>query len=399
MQHYRIAILGAIDRFNYGDLLFPHIIESALAEQGLDVSFRYFGLVKSDFLHKGGKPTESLNTFYKCCKLREIDVVIVAGGESFGTSWSRLYGFTNRVFLRLSQSRLARFVSFERLARKIVHAQSDFPFIFTRSELGIHQPILLNSLGGHHFKKESSPAIDLMIQRLNNIEYVSVRDRDTFTGLQHKGVLHAHLYPDSAILMSEFFSKEKLRHLINQKTTHQKQLQGKPYVFFQLSKYKSGKDLSQVVAQLKIIIDAGYSICLCPIGTAPGHEDHIPLRSINEQLGEASVFIQNPSLWDIMYLISEAKLYIGTSLHGVITAMSFCVPYLAVNKQVKKVQSYLDTWSCEELNKMIDVSEIAQCALKAMQLPVSALETSRSKQIELSRESFKNMKGYFKNNI
>src|SRR5262249_29726607 len=44
----RIAVVGAFDRFNYGDLLFPIIIENALRYYGCHVQAEFYGLFKRD---------------------------------------------------------------------------------------------------------------------------------------------------------------------------------------------------------------------------------------------------------------------------------------------------------------------------------------------------------------
>lgn len=391
MPRVNVAILGAIDRFNYGDLLFPYIIESALQELGDNFHFEYFGLVKSDWSAKGGLPTQSLKSFYKKVQQGSIDAVIIAGGESFGTDWTKLYGYVNPTFWKLRHSRFGKYAWMDKLTKAVLGAKTKFPFIFTNKELNANTPIILNSLGGHHFKVESSSTIDEIVKTLKDIDYVSVRDRDTYEGLIQKGVGSTQLFPDSAILMSQYFSREFLHKKLSPSVLDKLTSLGDQYIFFQVSKFKYGSSLTPIMENLKALIEKGYKICLCPIGTAAGHEDQIPLGEIHQHLGESSVLIDSPSLWDIMYLIAQSNLYIGTSLHGVITAMSFDVPYLGLNKTVKKLKTYLETWACEELIGMTETNEICERALKAVQTPKAKLEDSGRRQMELAQQSFKNI--------
>ena len=54
-------------------------------------------------------------------------------------------------------------------------------------------------------------------------------------------------------------------------------------------------------------------------------------------------------------LIAFSKLYIGNSLHGIITAMSYNLPYVGLNSTQQKIVRYLDAWGINELNKMQEV--------------------------------------------
>ena len=50
------------------------------------------------------------------------------------------------------------------------------------------------------------------------------------------------------------------------------------------------------------------------------------------------------SLFEIMYLLKNAKLYLGTSLHGFVTSQSFNVPFYIFPQKIEKLKHYLDTW-------------------------------------------------------
>ena len=50
-----------------------------------------------------------------------------------------------------------------------------------------------------------------------------------------------------------------------------------------------------------------------------------------------------------MFAISNASLYVGTSLHGLITAQSFGRPYVGLNKNLPKLDSYIKTWTDKEM--------------------------------------------------
>ncbi|MBV4467412.1 hypothetical protein KVG95_29280, partial [Pseudomonas sp. SWRI79] len=93
MKQYQIV--GPFDRYNYGDLLFPLILEKALqSESGSIVN--YYGLIDSDLSQYSGKPTRSIKDFYQ--QTKSGDHVIIAGGESLCTSWADLYSYLSPAF-------------------------------------------------------------------------------------------------------------------------------------------------------------------------------------------------------------------------------------------------------------------------------------------------------------
>ena len=120
-------------------------------------------------------------------------------------------------------------------------------------------------------------------------------------------------------------------------------------------------DMEKIVEQLEIISKRhNLSIVLCPIGIAFGHEDFFALHLIKEKLNiKNAILIELPSIQEIMLLIGKSYMQIGTSLHGIVTAMSYGVPYIGLNKNPIKIQSYIDTWSIKELNQTLDVDEFA----------------------------------------
>lgn len=100
--------------------------------------------------------------------------------------------------------------------------------------------------------------------------------------------------------------------------------------------------LQSIVSQLKAInYQTGYKILLCPIGTASGHEDDIVLSRIYEKIPNISILINNPKIDDIIKYIAFSEIFLGTSLHGVITAMNYGVLYVGINQSVTKQIEYI----------------------------------------------------------
>src|SRR3546814_10504133 len=87
-----------------------------------------------------------------------------------------------------------------------------------------------------------------------------------------------------------------------------------------------------------------------------------------------------------MYLIANAGFYVGTSLHGAITAMSYAVPYVGV--AVPKLHSYLQTWGVGGINHTVPLEGIHDGVNRALQTDRTALEQSREQQVKAAEASF-----------
>ena len=55
-------------------------------------------------------------------------------------------------------------------------------------------------------------------------------------------------------------------------------------------------------------------------------------------------FFENINIYEIMYLIKNSKLFIGTSLHGLITSISYGIPHMAYTNKIEKQIKFLNTW-------------------------------------------------------
>lgn len=61
-----------------------------------------------------------------------------------------------------------------------------------------------------------------------------------------------------------------------------------------------------------------------------------------------------------MYLVSKSSIYVGTSLHGLITAQSYNIPFIALNKGISKIDNYCKTWAKGVSLGSIDFNDIEQ---------------------------------------
>ena len=162
------------------------------------------------------------------------------------------------------------------------------------------------------------------------------------------------------------------------------------YVFAQINKKTTRGHEQAIAGGLDEIYQKGKTeICLCPIGKALDHDDHEALQEIGVLLKSPYTYFDADNIWDIMYLIANAKCYVGTSLHGAITALSYAVPHVGL--KVEKLGAYLATWGIEGNLRSIEFAEIYEQFMVATNASQEALEASRDRQFVEIKKGFAKM--------
>ncbi|GHE19715.1 polysaccharide pyruvyl transferase family protein [Halomonas urumqiensis] len=381
-------VLGPFDRYNYGDLLFPLILKYKIESLGYQVEF--YGLVESDFTNYGAVKTLSISNFYS--DLSKGDKVIIAGGESLCTSWADLYSYLNKLFDYIYGNRIAKGIDrriniFSWLARSICSGQSRYPFAFSPRELKLDVSISFNAVGGAALNTWPYKKLHRFVENINDSKLIGVRDNLTYSALKKiRSEMAVELVPDSAILMQRFYSKE-----LDELKIRKKYKLPEKYIYFQVGNEKYS-DLNVIYNELKSLAnETGYAVVLCAIGHALGHEDLKPLQSLHRMSqadGQNNFIIISDMLnvFDLMCLIKESSLYIGTSLHGVITSLSFGVPYVPLNKEIKKVGEYLKEWGVRSLSQQCDEDQIVELGINALKVNSSDIMRDVERQKNIASE-------------
>lgn len=349
----KVLFLSAADRLNYGDLLFPILFKKILEKNKIEAEFQNFGLVKSDLSRFGALKTKSYKKLIKTANADD-SILIIGGGEALFPTFTILYSYINSTFnyllryyklkkLEKKYSISSKFV----LSKKIKYPFSPSKVFFKNEEL----KIIYNAVGGTFINVKLDDKLNL-INFMNESDYISVRDKRSYDSLI-KNNLDCNLSPDSALIMSDFYSKKQLLEL---STLDTKTLPNNYYVV-QIGFGKTPKQFDVFFNKLLNLSRAnGSKVVLCPIGLALGHNDFEVLSKINKKYPE-TVLIHPQNIFDIMLILSNSKCYFGTSLHGLITAQSYNVPFFLFNKNIQKLKSYSETWMeafCFEVEDSFD---------------------------------------------
>lgn len=379
---FEVRMYGAFDRFNYGDLLLPIVFKSILEESRPELKghIHNYGVIRSDLSELGALPTHSLSDLYTHLSAQPSYVVLV-GGEILSANWGRIYSFLSPSFSAYySASKLFRSFN-NKLARFLLKGKDERPFILDPDNFSKLKGVLYLGAGGRrkgHYPKQS-------VQSLEKASMLSCRDLYVKKSLS-QNLNNVLLTPDLAVLVSTVFPyntlqpSEKLSIAL---------AEVKKYLFFQISNNELNKlDSKTLCNQLTELTETTKcKLILCPIGTALGHEDQIALAKISVEMGKSnSILIQEPTITDILYLISNASLYIGSSLHGIITSMSYAIPYLALRDHAK-LKAYLETWGIDGLKQITKVQSIVSNAHAALQIDTKTLLASKDSQLAIAKKT------------
>lgn len=340
-----IHILAASDRNNYGDLLFPLVIKKFVQQNNISFDkLENYGIIESDLSDVGALPTKSFDNLISAIKSSNSsnDLIIIAGGEVLGSDWLNIYRFLSPMASKIHKSLFLR-----RILNRLdvvsyyfsLFKGSSFPFVLDKAPFNketVH--VVYNSIGGssigRHLKKSAK-----LRSYFKNLAWLSVRDTKTKAAFDKFSVSNK-LVPDSALIMSDIF-KTEIETEISQEV---RDLQREDYIYVQLGNTKGPDDLDKFANQLnQFAVGAGVKIVLSPIGLALDHDDEIILRKLQAKCPGA-VYMHPSNIFDTMALLKNAKMYIGTSLHGVVTSQSFNVPFVAFTEKIKKLDLYIKTW-------------------------------------------------------
>lgn len=347
-----IAVVAACDRNNYGDVLLPVLFKEMLAQyrQENDYKIDVFGLTYSDMTYMGGNKTRPLYMVDE-----HYDSVVFVGGEILAARYVNMFlnlQEDERVIAQYSSMASCDYEKCDEECRKVLHGVNDYPWVFYPKNT--NQKVFYNAVGGAHraFSTKQKKAWERCISETTMF---TVRNNRSQIYFREICGIDIDLVPDSAILIKEFITEKKyIREEIEQIV---KDLGN--YITLQVNK-RYGEDREDEIASIINEVYRQFKIktILLPIGKAQGHEDAIPLNIIHNSAPIASVYIYDNSIYETMYLIRNSMLFVGTSLHGIITAASYSVPHTVLFGEADKTIGFINTWNttkCQYLEKTEDL--------------------------------------------
>ncbi|WP_395161191.1 polysaccharide pyruvyl transferase family protein, partial [Ilumatobacter sp.] len=330
-QSSDIWTVGAYDRVNYGDLLFPLILSRAGQNMGIQPML-HCALRTVDLQEIGGPTVTGLRQALESCAPPK--AIIVAGGEVLSATWSQvLMGYLPypldlavRVGRRAAGRSLAD--STARLALRGVWRSPYVPDLSTSRRARV----VLNSVGASSVLNLARADLSGLGRTLSNAAYISVRDKSGLAALKSIGI-SAELAPDSAAVVGELWSvpKDRSRNTL--------------VVQCEYDWFRRNPSFGRAVADASRRFE---DVVLLPIGLAGGHSDQVALRHVARALDRSHIRYRwvetSTDISKISTTISNASMFVGTSLHGAITALAHATPSVALGG-IGKLSAYVSTWA------------------------------------------------------
>ena len=314
---------GTFDAANYGDRLFPLIAKEELTTRLPGLELTCHAPIGDATLPPGSPPLfplvpggGSLHRQRREYFTRHFDAILIGGGD----------------LLRFDRSEPGYGNSEHEGSLRPYDAFLDF--LWAESE-----PNILWNAPGVPFPFEPSRRLLVQLAR-SHVRYAAVRDEVSRGYLLEAGVEEpVHVYPDTGILLAEI-----VRQLVDEETVHDllkergARLDGRGLLCFQCAPGFLRAEEEMVAKSLaRIAARRNLEIVLLPIGLCHGDQD--ALRLVHRASGNRFTLVENlESPLEIGALIGACDYFVGSSLHGNLTALSFGIPHIVVNNPLRSAK-------------------------------------------------------------
>ena len=309
--------------------------------------------------------------------------LVVGGGDILRTDWNVVashYGTNSRLSYdalrrsigtrsawgyllrrKIARSNPAAFYA-NRFRARWLNYPGAGPFLIATDTLPAGSSVAYLSCGvPHDFKPGEQSRVKGIFDQAR---FIYLRDEQSAEKLARAGVERAiHVAPDLAITLSDQFDQRALVRRGKEIVAHSGVDAERPLLCFQCQPYPGFAE-DEIVRQLRRYRERTDSeIILLPIGYCHGDPEF--LQRLAQRSGGSLKYARAGSLVDIMAIIAASDLFVGTSLHGNITALSFGIPHLLGPLPVAKADGFLDVMNLPselklrawpELNERIDLA-------------------------------------------
>lgn len=320
---YRIAQFGAFDVKSYGDVLFPQALQENLRKR-INCKIDLFASHAKDQLFGGEQPVYGFDDFQQRDLRIHYDAIVIGGGELLHFKpilFSNEEKQLNPGELWLKPMMYAK----DRSIPCFVYC-CGVPYDLSTEQ----EEVLSENAGvGTHFSVRDQ----FSYWRLKKVEFPQAR---------------VQLVADPLLDIEKLYSKERLDQCFSLLAQQNAHIRTQKYI---VAQYGTTKDIHEMANQLQRIEElTALPIILLPINQC--HEDEVAAtgirRTSNNSLEQIAIPLEP---LEIMSIIANAAFFIGTSLHGCLTAASYQVPFVGIDMYpgfVSKMDGLFTMLGCEQ---------------------------------------------------
>ena len=369
---------GAFGRHNFGDMLFPHIIDNLIKERSSKSNLEFCDILSRDMRESGGHNVKSISDFLDYEK--ELNLICV-GGQTGTVPFQaaiRMFGVNG---------------SHKSEINKLTNANIENAYLINKHKFKNPKLFVCNGIGGVKHK-----TFDI----IKNFDYNTFRDKSSHLVYESKrkqskqGTIGCHV-PDSVVMLRHLFD-EKIKSRLKQSNSLQNlnNLIGGVYIAVQFKPGQLGDCLHELKFQFnKIISDLNIPIVFFCAGVAHGHDSVDAYKKIfDDSLPSEMVhYYEGENIWDICNLISRAECVIGTSLHVRVVASQFAKPRITINLQeLNGSEAPQYTKTCYFINEW---DSIKNSEMKMINLFENVKESINQNNLEFQLEHNKKLQNIF----
>lgn len=305
-DRYIIAQIGTFDCKNFGDLLFPNVLEWHLKKRGQNAELVLFSPMG------GEKPFESGTLVYPICDLerlyreRHFDAIVIGGGDLIRLD----SGWASQEKYDVDASTMELW-----LIPAVVSLKYDIPLLWNSP--GVPFP----------FTAAQTPLVKLA---LDAADYLSVRDETSRDNLGETEACRVAVSPDTVFTVDGLYPREKTDGLFLRLC--ERFGFADDFMVFQVNQSVASPDACAAALQ-EVQTKYGSEIVFMPIGYV--HMDKECMRMLYSAVSGRDLkirFIEDElSPVEMIAMLSHARCFIGTSLHGSAVSSAYGVPAVALN--------------------------------------------------------------------
>lgn len=341
---------AAFDMPNYGDLLYAIVFEKMLKIHNSKTEIKRFSFLGEQAPNNAGYKTHRIKELLFAPK-NSSSHLLIGGGDvlqeegiwladnykiRYRSHLKKSLLFQSNVFLRKLFKKKPLDIQ-KLFYERELNYPSTGPFIIDPDDFSSLKSVTYCSCGAP-YKFERKEEIR---RTFNKANFIYVRDKISANKLLEAEVdREIHIAPDIIVTLSDFFDKtteaEKGRRILQKFGVNTNQ----NILCFQ-SFLQSKQNKVEILNELKLYQKRTKNeIILMPIGYC--HSDHIYLQELAKESEGVLKYIGVYSIFDMLSVIAASNTFLGTSMHGNITAFSFGIPHIFGLTTYDKAQGFLD---------------------------------------------------------
>ena len=375
-----IGQLGTFDVENYGDLLYPLVFQHLLKTKDPNLEVKQYSPLPGIGPNEAGFETESIRSLFENGHAAP-STLVIGGGDILRTDWDLValhYGRSSR----LSAKRLRHAIGTEaalgytlsknlprvergrffakRFRKRWLDYPAAGPFLIHPQALPNETTVAYVSCGVPH--EFTSDEVDHVRETMEHASLIALRDEQSAEKLVAAGInRELRVAPDLIVTLSDQFDRSELSVHARKILSRFGVREDLPILCFQSQPYPGFLE-DDILRELRRYKERrNVEVVALPLGYC--HGDHEFLQGLAKQSNGIFKYADVYSIFDMLAIIAASDVFVGTSLHGNITAFSFGIPHVFGPLPVAKAEGFLKITnlplelkmrSWNELNDKID---------------------------------------------